>query len=332
MNLRSITLTVILLVFVVNLYAQNELNPYKYILVPKKFDFSKKEDQYRVNSYTKYLFDKEGYQVLFADADYPEDLRSDPCLALTANVINVSSAFTTKIFLVLENCSREEVFRSIEGRSKIKEFDKTYIDALKKCFVSVQELNYVYEPNSLTYESSKIEDSSAGNIVGATTAVTTVISPDKEAENDEITKMEAKSEATSVSMEKPEKTITPAAVVAIPTVAAKEEEVITKPEVEKVEEVIVARAFKNDMISFLLIDQGAQLQAFVSQSKNEKYKPGELIGTFIKSSLPKVYSVSWKKQEEGIEETTAYFDDLGNLKIDIYRDGLLETMTFVEIK
>ncbi len=331
MNLRSIAITVILSVFVINIYAQNELNPYKYILVPKQFDFLKKVDQYRVNSYTKHLFAKEGYQVLFADADFPQDLRSDPCLALTANILNVSSAFTTKIFLVLENCAREEVFRSVEGRSKMKEFDKTYIDALKKCFVSVQELNYVYEPKSLTFESSNIEGSLAGNNVVAATAVTTVVSPENQVENQEKIKDETKAEPKSVSPKKPENTNASVAVVALPVVV-KEKEAEAEPELEKVEQAVVARAFENDMISFLLIDQGAQLQAFVSKSKNDKYKPGELIGTFNKSSLPKVYSVSWKKQEESIEETTAYFDDLGNLKIDIYRDGVLDTMTFVEIK
>jgi len=60
MNLKSLLVTLVLSVFVLNVYAQNELNPYKYIIVPKKFDFLKKENQYRVNSYTKFLFDKEG--------------------------------------------------------------------------------------------------------------------------------------------------------------------------------------------------------------------------------------------------------------------------------
>jgi len=330
MNLKSLVVTLVLSIFVLHVYAQNELNPYKYIIVPKQYDFLKKENQYRVNSYTKFLFDKEGYQVFYDDSEFPEDLKLDPCLALTANVLNESNTFTTKIFLVLENCAREEVFRSMEGRSKLKEFDKTYMDALKKCFVSVQELNYVYEPKSLTQESSKIENSPSNTEI-TTVAVTTATIPEEPGEMQKKSKNETEVKPEVSSSEKIETTAVPVAVVAVPVVV-KEKEAKTEPIVENVEQPIVARAFKNETISFLLMDQGAQLQAFVSQSENDKYKPGELIGTFKKSSLPNVYKVSWKKPDDGVEETTAYFDDLGNLKVDIYRDGNLETMTFIEIK
>jgi hypothetical protein len=330
MNLKSLAVTLVLSVFVLNVYAQNELNPYKYIVVPKKFDFLKEENQYRVNSYTKFLFDKEGYQVFYDDADFPEDLKLDPCLALTANVLNESSTFTTKIFLVLENCARDEVLRSVEGRSKMKEYNKTYLDALKKCFVSVQELNYEYEPKKLTQESNEIENSPSNTEI-KTVAVTAAVVPEEKVEEEKKVKNESAAKPEVSSGEKTQTSVAPVAIVAAPVVV-KEKEARVEPEVETIEQPIVARAFKNDTISFLLIDQGAQLQAFVSQSKNDKYKPGELIGTFKKSSLPNVYKVSWKKPEEGVEETTAYFDDLGNLKVDIYRNGNLETLTFIEIK
>ena len=330
MNLKSLAVTLVLSVFVLNVYAQNELNPYKYIIVPKKYGFLKKENQYRVNSYTKFLFDKEGYQVFYDDGDFPEDLKLDPCLGLTAFVLNESSSFTTKIFVVLENCSRDEVFRSVEGRSKMKEYDKTYIDALKKCFVSVQELNYEYEPKTLTQESSEIENSPSNTEI-ATVALAVAKIPEEQDEMQKKSENESVAKPEVSSSENLQTTAVPVPIVAAPVVV-KEQEARVEPEVETVEQPIVARAFKNETISFLLIDQGAQLQAFVSQSENDKYKPGELIGTFKKSSLPNVYKVSWKKPEEGVEETTAYFDDLGNLKVDIYRKGNLETMTFIEIK
>ena len=330
MNLKSLAVTLVLSVFVLNVYAQNELNPYKYIIVPKKFDFLKEENQYRVNSYTKFLFDKEGYQVFYDDGDFPEDLKLDPCLGLTAFVLNESSSFTTKIFVVLENCSRDEVFRSVEGRSKVKEYDKTYIDALKKCFVSVQALNYEYEPKTLTQEPSEIENSPSNTEI-ATVAVAVAATPEEQDEMQKKSENEGVAKPEVSYSEKVQTTEAPVPIVAAPVVV-KEQEARVEPEVETVAQPIVARAFKNETISFLLIDQGAQLQAFVSHSENDKYKPGELIGTFKKSSLPNVYKVSWKKPEEGVEETTAYFDDLGNLKVDIYRKGNLETMTFIEIK
>ena len=84
----------------------------------------------------------------------------------------------------------------------------------------------------------------------------------------------------------------------------------------------------NENISFFLIDQNGKLVAYVGESKNENYKKGEMIGTFEKTSLPNVYRVSWKKKDQNIDETTAYFDEQGNLKIDIHRNGKIEVITF----
>ncbi len=330
MNFKNIVLTLIVSACVLNVYGQNELNPYKYIIVPKQYDFLKIENQYRLNSYTKFLFDKQGYQVFYNDDDFPEDLKSNPCLALTANVVDESSIITTKLFLVLENCGRDEVFRSIEGRSKIKEFDKTYIDALKKCFVSVQKLNYVYEPHPLAQDTVDTNNSEVDKELTAVGVAVTEV-PEEEVVKQENTAAENVSNPEKSSIQESKSASAPVAVVAVPA-AVKDETNAAATEVEKTEAPIVARAFENGTISFLLVDQGAQLQAYVSQSKNDKYKPGELIGTFEKSSLPNVYRVSWKKPEEGIDQTTAYFDESGNLKIDLHRDGKIETLIFIEIK
>lgn len=330
MNFKRIALTILISVCIFKVYAQNELNPYKYIVVPKQFDFLKEENQYRVNSYTKFLFDKEGYQVFYSGDDYPDDLKSNPCLALTANVLDESSAFTTKIFLVLENCGRDEVFRSVEGRSKMKDYSKTYIDALKKCFVSIQELDYKYEPYPIVKDSGDTNTSETTE-EPAVVAVAVTEVPEKEVVAQETVAAETvTSPEKSVSPES-NSTAIPAAPVAVPLVI-KEETKDDEPEVEKAKAAVVARAFQNGTISFLLVNQGAQLQAYVSQSRNDKYRPGELIGTFEMSSLPNVYRVSWKHPDEEIDQTTAYFDDSGNLKIDLYRDGKLETLTFVEVK
>ena len=330
MNFKKIILTIIITACVSNLYAQHELNPYKYIVVPKKFDFLKEENQYRVNSYTKFLFVKEGYQVFYSGDDFPEDLKSNPCLALTANVLDESNAFTTKIFLVLENCGRDEVFKSVEVRSKIKDYNKTSIDALKKCFVSIQELNYVYEPYPLGQENENTANSTSNEQL-AVVAVTATEIPQKEVVEKESAVIETAASPETATVPESNSAAIPVAVVAAPVVV-KEQTKVNDTELEKTEATVVARAFQNGTISFLLVNQGAQLQAFVSQSRNDKYKPGELIGTFEKSSLPNVYRVSWKNPEKGVDQTTAYFDDSGNLKIDLYRDGQLETLTFVEIK
>jgi len=332
-------------------YAQDELNAYKYVIVPKKYDFLKEENQYRVNSMTKYFFEEAGFITFYQGDDYPADLNANPCLAVTAYVENKSSLLTTKLHISFKDCRDKEAYRSDEGKSKIKEFDKTYVDAIKKSFVSIQNLDY-------KFEESKVINA------GAITAVANQ------------SQKEIVSTSKTVPDEKSTSNASPAVVAAIPVVVATEpkaeepiqevaEEKIPVAEETKVEEPVQAvaeekavvseeaiavaavaavgtekkeelsggaRAFKNDTTTFLLIDQGSQMQAFVSESKNKNYKPGELIGTFKKTSLPNVFRVSWKKPQKDIDQTTAYFDDQGNLKIDILRNDKIEVLTFKEVK
>ena len=315
-------------------YAQNELNPFKYVIVPKQYDFLKEENQYRVNSMTKYLFEQDGFITLYQGDDYPADLNANPCLAATALVLNESSAFTTKLVISLKDCRDKEVFRTAEGKSKIKEFDKTYIDALKKSFVSIQNLNYSFEEALVINAGAK--------------AMMANEQPKAIVETPAIEKVEEKSVepiVVPVPVEKTTPKASTAAVAAVPVVVAekpKEEEpvkvvaeekvVVSEEKSESPQLAGGARAFKNDTTTFLLVDQGTQMQAFVSESKNKNYKPGELIGTFKKTSLTNVYRVSWKKPIEGVVGTTAYFDDKGNLKIDIETSDKIEVLSFTEVK
>lgn len=125
--------------------AQESINQYKYIIVPKKFDFLKEPNQYRVNTYTKFLFEKNGFTAVYDDSQ-PTDLRVNPCLGLKANILDDSNLFTTKLSITLENCQGDIVFTSAEGRSKIKEYEEAYQDAIKDAFVSVRGLNYYHAP------------------------------------------------------------------------------------------------------------------------------------------------------------------------------------------
>ncbi|MEL4455539.1 hypothetical protein [Lutimonas vermicola] len=324
MILHKAILLFLLLGFIAPISSQNELDPYKYIVVPKQYDFLKKENQYRVNSFTKYLFDQNGYQAFYQGDDYPDDLRANPCLGLTANVIDGSNAFTTKIVLVLKNCSGEVVLQTVEGKSKIKQYDKTYIDALKKCFVTIEELDYKYDPKALSQSAATVTTAeNKKNDIKAEVAPV-VAAGAAEKEKPKSTVGDVKTDPVPVTESSQAKVV----VVAAP-IAVKEE----KPDApSQMEAPVVAKSYKNEKITFLLVNQGAQLQAYVTKSTSEKYIQGELIGTFEKTSLPNVFRVAWKKPEKDIDQTTAYFDESGDLKIDIHRDGKLEVLTFKEVK
>ncbi len=127
-------------------HAQSPLDSYKYIIVPKKFDFLKKENQYRINSQTKYLFNKNGFLTLLKGQDYPDDLLSNPCLGLEANVIDESNTFTSKVRVSLTNCQDQVVYTSEQGRSKEKEYAKSYSLALNNAFNSIAQMGYQFNP------------------------------------------------------------------------------------------------------------------------------------------------------------------------------------------
>ncbi|WP_119606768.1 hypothetical protein [Flagellimonas lutimaris] len=122
-----------------------QLNNYKYIIVPKKFEDFKYINQYQTSTLTKYFFEENGFEAVYDDA-LPEDLANKRCLGLVADVIDVSSMFTTKIYISLKDCNNVEIFRSVKGVSKIKAYDESYREALQRAFVSFSGMNYEYEP------------------------------------------------------------------------------------------------------------------------------------------------------------------------------------------
>lgn len=131
-----------------SIFSQTNLNDYKYIIVPKKFDFLKKENQYLLNSLNKFLFDKNGFNTLVEGETYPEDFKRNRCLGLRSDVIKGSGLLKSKLTVVLKDCNDQVVFKSKVGESRIKEFSKSYSDALRKAFKSFETINYSYVPNN----------------------------------------------------------------------------------------------------------------------------------------------------------------------------------------
>ena len=145
----KLNLTALIILFFSSgiIIGQQSLDEYKYVIVPNKYDFLKTDDQYQLNSLTKFLFDKEGFQTLFDKDIRPQELIINSCLGLTSRVNNNSGMFTTKLVIELVNCRNETVLTSAEGRSKEKDFKKGYQGALRQAFKSIMELNYSYEPD-----------------------------------------------------------------------------------------------------------------------------------------------------------------------------------------
>ena len=124
-------------------WAQFSINNYKYISVPDKFDFLKSKDQYQLNSLTEFLLKKNEFTVLNKSDNYPMDLAQNNCLLLSANVVKIKGLLATKLQLILTDCRDKVVFSSEIGKSKLKDYQKAYHEALRHVF-ALSEFNYAY--------------------------------------------------------------------------------------------------------------------------------------------------------------------------------------------
>ncbi|WP_299125534.1 hypothetical protein [uncultured Winogradskyella sp.] len=157
--LKKIIFTVLFLIVSFCATAQKDIHNYKYIIVPKKFDFSNSEDEYQLNSLTKFLFNKYGFEAYFVDDDLPEDLQKDRCLALTSEIFKQKGGmFKTKLEFKLKDCFGSVIMISQIGESRLKEYDKAYNEALRDAFVTFQNLDYEYAPMKDSVEVSGVKD------------------------------------------------------------------------------------------------------------------------------------------------------------------------------
>jgi len=129
--------------------AQQELNNYKYVMVPKHFDFQTSADSYKINSLVKFLLDKKGFVTIFSDAIYPNDLITNQCLALKVNLLKEPSFMRTKIKMTFTNCQNKIIYVSGEGVSKLKDFQRAYHEAIRRAYKSLDNYTYNYIPKDV---------------------------------------------------------------------------------------------------------------------------------------------------------------------------------------
>jgi hypothetical protein len=128
-------------------FAQS-LNDYKYAIVPSKFEFLKEKDQFRLNTLTKLLMEKYGF-ITYYDSDVlPNEVVESNCNKVYVDVKSNGNLFVTKLKVVLKDCKNAVVYTSIEGRSREKELQVAYNQALREAFSTFDKLEYKYSGNS----------------------------------------------------------------------------------------------------------------------------------------------------------------------------------------
>lgn len=142
--MKKIIITILLLGICIG-SVQAQLNDYKYIIVPTKFDAFKRENQHLTSTLVKHLFAEKGYNAVYSDA-LPEEVNNNRCLALTAQIKDESTMFMTKTAIVLKDCQSQEVYTSQQGTSKEKEYKLSYGQAIRMAFRSFDKISYSYTP------------------------------------------------------------------------------------------------------------------------------------------------------------------------------------------
>ncbi len=141
--MKKLIFGILLLVgFQATMQAQ-DLDEYRYIKVPEKFEFLSEENQYQLNELTAFLFEKYGFNVLYRE-DTPAG--TDPCEILRADVENQSGFLQSKVKVHLRDCHDQVVFSSREGKSREKDRKASFHEALRDAFQSVEQVKYNYSP------------------------------------------------------------------------------------------------------------------------------------------------------------------------------------------
>ena len=164
-------------------YGQENLNDYKYIIVPKKFEGFKEQNAHQTSTLVKHFLTKNGFLVIYDDA-FLDELNTNRCLALVTSLLDESSSFSTKTTVVLKNCKGEIVFKTKQGTSREKDYKTGYSEAIKQAMVSFESVNYVYsgtientEPITLNFKNDikKLKEDKK-ELIGKTTKIASAAS------------------------------------------------------------------------------------------------------------------------------------------------------------
>lgn len=128
-------------------FGQN-LNEYKYALVPAKFSFLRDENMYNLNVLSKMYMEKYGFEAYLDNDKFPSDFANNNCSKIFIDVVNKSNLFTTKLSIVVKDCKNNILFTSEEGKSAEKEFKVAYTIALREAFDNFSVLkSHTYQPS-----------------------------------------------------------------------------------------------------------------------------------------------------------------------------------------
>ncbi|MFM7018683.1 hypothetical protein [Flavobacterium sp.] len=128
-------------------FAQN-LNEYKYAMVPSKFSFLKEENAHNLNVLTKLYFQKYDFETYFNNEEAPEEFVVSNCNKIYVYLLENSNMFITKLTIVVKDCKGTILATSEVGSSREKEYRVAYNEALRMAFENFPILkSHHYQPS-----------------------------------------------------------------------------------------------------------------------------------------------------------------------------------------
>jgi len=141
------------------------VNDYKYVIVPSKFTFLKKPNQFNMNGLTKSLLEKYGFIVFFDNENLPAEVGDYNCNKLYADVISDGNFMKTKVQVLLKDCKGNTLFATDEGSSREKEYAVSYNQALREAGKSFDALQYKYNGSVTSIEKTVVRTTNDGTSV-----------------------------------------------------------------------------------------------------------------------------------------------------------------------
>jgi hypothetical protein len=133
------------------------VNDYVAVIIPLKYDFLKSENQYRLCTLTKMNLKKAGFEAFYINEDIPKEY-SDRCSLLNVDVLKESGFLITKLYVTLKDCNGKEIFKSEVGKSKEKDFEVAYSEALNMAFTTIYALHYKYNGKAVASNQNAVVD------------------------------------------------------------------------------------------------------------------------------------------------------------------------------
>ena len=139
---------ILLLLFFSDGFSQS-IKDYKGVVIPLKYDFQKEQNQYRIQTLIKVNLLKSGFQAYYSNEIIPPEI-NDRCKLLTLDLIKESTFIMTKLTLVFKDCYGVAILKSGIGKSREKQFEIAYKEALDNAFMSLNTIdNSNFDTNSI---------------------------------------------------------------------------------------------------------------------------------------------------------------------------------------